>query len=183
MESLYFIAILPSQEIREELQALKVQFKEEYQSKGSLNSPAHITLHMPFKLKLKKLESLNATLSEISKQTSVFNLKLKDFSCFEPRVIFVNVEENKNLEILQKELLNQMKRKLNIFNANYKERAFHPHITLAFRDLKKPEFYKAWNEFSEKRYEVDFEVNSLCLLKHNGKMWEEYRCYEFKKNL
>ena len=181
MESLYFIALLPSESIQEEILELKHHFWSEYKSKASLNSPAHITLHMPFKLKDKNLEKLRRALQSVSDRTASFPVCLKDFACFEPRVIYVHVEENENMNRLQKEVLQMMKRDLNIFNANYKERAFHPHITLAFRDLKKVKFYEAWADFVEKKYEKDFESRDLCLLKHDGKKWRILENFSFQK--
>jgi 2'-5' RNA ligase len=56
--SLYFIAIIPPQPVFEETWQLKNHFKEHYQSKASLNSPPHITLHMPFEWKVEKEEML-----------------------------------------------------------------------------------------------------------------------------
>ena len=48
-DKLYFIAIVPPSPIYEEAFEQKVYFKTKYNSKASLNSPPHITLHMPFK--------------------------------------------------------------------------------------------------------------------------------------
>jgi len=51
---LYFIAIVPTSPLSEELLAWKQYFQEHYQSKAALNSPPHITLHMPFEWKEEK---------------------------------------------------------------------------------------------------------------------------------
>jgi 2'-5' RNA ligase len=50
-------------------------------------------------------------------------------------------------------------------------RGFHPHITIAFRDLKKPTFYKAWEEYKSKTFSADFICNSFSLLKHQKDEW------------
>ncbi|MBK5277935.1 MAG: 2'-5' RNA ligase family protein, partial [Bacteroidia bacterium] len=68
---------------------------------------------------------------------------------------------------------------LNIFNAQYKDMPFHPHLTLAFRDLKKPMFEKAWEEFKSKEYSESFAAKHFTLLKHNGKVWESLKDFEF----
>ena len=44
----YFVALIPPSPVYEEAQALKEYFREKYNSKAALNSPPHITLHMPF---------------------------------------------------------------------------------------------------------------------------------------
>src|SRR5690606_31273275 len=98
---------------------------ERFSSKAALNSPPHITLYMPFKLQDKKLTLLNEILAGLAAQTSDFQIRLTHFDCFEPRVIFVALPENEPMNALQKRVLSAMK-KLNLFNGNYKDRAFHP---------------------------------------------------------
>ena len=48
-QKLYFIAIVPPSPIYDEALEQKEYFKAKYNSKASLNSPPHITLHMPFR--------------------------------------------------------------------------------------------------------------------------------------
>ena len=50
----YFIAIIPPSPIYEEALRLKEYFRDTYNSKASLNSPPHLTLHMPFRMKERK---------------------------------------------------------------------------------------------------------------------------------
>lgn len=169
---MYFLAILPNDEILDELSELKKLFANKYSSKASLNSLPHITLHMPFKWRDKKLSQLYAALSKISESTVPFQIRLQNFNCFIPKTIFVDVLENEELNLLQYQVHQDFKLRLKIMNANYKNQAFHPHITLAFRDLTKDNFKRAWEEFSLKSYDSQFLAKSLVLLKHNGKNWE-----------
>jgi len=171
---LYFIAIVPPSPVYEEAQEMKAYFRDHYKSKASLNSPPHITLHMPFRWKEKKETELIIALNEFASQLIPFNLKLKNFSCFSPKVIFIDVDTNPELNDLQKELHRFCKRELNLFNADYKEQPFYPHLTLAFRDLKKPSFQKAWEEFKDKDFKADFLVERITLLKHTGKVWQVF---------
>jgi len=179
-ENLYFIAIIPPEPVYGEALALKNHFKDAYKSKAALNSPPHITLHMPFKWKeAKEIELINS-LESFSLTQNPFEIRLTNFSAFEPRVIFIDVTKDEKLESLQKQLKRFCKIELNLFNADYKEFAYHPHLTLAFRDLKKPEFYKAWEEFKEKKVETSFKVDSIALLKHDGKEWKELKRLQLK---
>lgn len=178
---LYFIAIVPPSPVFEQAQALKVHFRDQYNSKASLNSPPHITLHMPFQWKEKKEDDLIVTLNNFTINKSGFNLKLKNFSCFSPKVIFIDVETNQHLKTLHEDLHRTYKKELNIFNADYKEQPFYPHLTLAFRDLKKPAFHKAWEEFKDREFNADFKVNKIMLLKHTGKIWQVYRGFDLQE--
>ncbi|MBK5279698.1 MAG: 2'-5' RNA ligase family protein, partial [Bacteroidia bacterium] len=154
--ALYLIALIPPSPIFEDASELKNLFKEKYGSRASLNSPPHITLHMPFEWKERKEGELLSKLSAFSKDKETVELELRNFSCFAPRVIFINVLESKFLRTFQNELHRFCKVELNIFNAQYKDMPFHPHLTLAFRDLKKPMFEKAWEEFKSKEYSESF---------------------------
>jgi 2'-5' RNA ligase len=176
---LYFIGIVPPSPLYEEAQGLKQYFYEQYRSKGALKSPPHITLHMPFKWDEGKEEKLISLLSEFAAKGPVkpFALQLKNFGCFEPRVIFIAVEKSGPLFLLQQEMNRFCKMNLNVFNATFKAHAYHPHLTVAFRDLKKPDFYKAWDAFKDKPFEGNFIVNEFVLLKHNGQVWGKFRSF------
>jgi 2'-5' RNA ligase len=173
----YFIAIIPPSPVYEEALRLKEYFRDTYNSKASLNSPPHVTLHMPFRMKEKKESELTEKLARFTEDRQGFRLTLRNFSCFSPKVIFIDVEINPALHTLQQELHRYCKTELNLYNANYKEQPFHPHITLAFRDLKKPKFERAWQEFRDKEFHADFAVDSITLLKHTGKLWQALRSF------
>lgn len=179
-ERQYFVAIVPPSPIYEEALQQKEYFKVKYNSKASLNSPPHITLHMPFKWVEKNEDELVEELGRFALANTALTINLNGFSSFPPRVIFINIETTPELENLQKELHRHVKRKLNLFNANYKELPFHPHLTLAFRDLKKPNYQKAWEEFVDKNYQASFVADKITLLKHSGSVWEVFRHFKLR---
>jgi 2'-5' RNA ligase len=179
-EKLYFIAIVPPTPIYDHALEQKEYFKTHYNSKASLNSPPHITLHMPFRWKEKEENELTAKLEKFSQSNHPISIRLDKFSSFPPRVIFINVVMNKELEALQKNLQRYCKRVLNLFNSNYKELPFHPHLTVAFRDLKKPNFQRAWEEFKMKDFQAEFMADKIALLKHTGKVWQVHQEFKFQ---
>ncbi|MBI1770185.1 MAG: RNA 2',3'-cyclic phosphodiesterase [Bacteroidetes bacterium] len=177
--SRYFIAVLPPSPVYEEIFSMKNYFREKYNSKASLNSPPHITLHMPFLWKEKKENDLVNSLDVFAKGKEQFNIELLGFGAFPPQVIFISVKENEQLNQLQYQFQKFCKTELNLFNAQYKDQPFHPHVTLAFRDLKKPMFVSAWNEFKEKSFSSSFVLEKITLLKHNGKHWQSFHHSHF----
>lgn len=168
---LYFLAIIPPSPIVEELQAFKEYFRDKYSSKASLNSPPHVTLHMPFRFSDKKKDRMVLSLEKVAASIHSFELELKDFAAFTPRVIYADVVQNMALAELQKSVVEACRLDLKLLNANYKDQAYHPHVTLAFRDLKKPAFAEAWKEFGSKKYNAHFLVKQFHLLKHDGAKW------------
>ena len=170
----YFIAIVPPSPVYQHAQEFKNYFKDHFHSKASLNSPPHITLHMPFRWKERKEPELVESLQRFFINYDALVVTIKNFACFSPKVIFMDVEKSTALSELQSELFKFCKREFNLFNADYKDLPFHPHLTLAFRDLKKPAFIKAWEEFKDKKYQTEFQVTDIILLKHNSKVWEVF---------
>lgn len=176
----YFIAIVPPEPLLSDIQNIKQSISDNYQSKGALRSPGHITLHMPFSFDESKENKLIDCLSEFQFKTT-FSISLKNYDCFEPRVIFINVQEQTELFDLQKQLVSHVKRHLNIFNQSDDMRGFHPHITIAFRDLKKAVFYKAWEEYKSKLFSETFACHSFSLLKHQKEEWMVLENFEFSQ--
>jgi 2'-5' RNA ligase len=171
-EAKYFIAIVPPEPLFGALHDLKSHFREKYNARAALRSPPHITLHMPFLWNERKESRLVNALTEFAATRSPFGLRINHFGSFPPRVIFAAIEDSFVLTECQLSLHRFCKVNLNLFNANYQERPFHPHFTLAFRDLRKEAFAEAWNEFSHRTFQEEFTVDRLRLLKHNGKEWD-----------
>lgn len=178
---LYFIAIIPPEPVYSFAQSQKEYFAEHFNSKASLRSPPHVTLHMPFRLKENREQTLITALGELAANCDGFQLHFSGFGAFEPRVIYIDLDKPDGLVNLQKEVGQIMKLKMNIFNVNYKDQVFNPHLTVAFRDLKKPMFYKAWQVFADKEYDNVVIITSFSLLKHNGRIWEVLETFPFKK--
>jgi 2'-5' RNA ligase len=170
----YFLAIIPPQPVYDEAQVLKKYFKDNFNSKASLNSPPHITLHMPFRWKEKKEVLLIEKLNQFSTQQSPFLLSLDRFGAFAPRVIYLNVQANEQLLTFQKELERYCKISFQLFNANRLDQPFRPHLTLAFRDLKKEVFDHAWNSVRHQDFKRDWVVDSFYLLKSDGHVWHAF---------
>jgi len=129
---------------------------------------------MPFEWRADKEENLVVSLEKISSQLPVTQVVLRGFGSFDPRVIFIHVEPSEALETLQRTLRKFCKEELGLFNADYRDLPFHPHITVAFRDLKREFYKKAWEEFREKSFTGSFLSDRIWLLKHDGKKWNPF---------
>ena len=181
-QELYFIALIPSEPLKSEVTSIKKGIEQNYQSKASLKSPPHITLHMPFQWKSKKFEVIEQTLLELASKTQPFTVELDNFSAFPPKVIYIDVQGNESLDALKKAMAEASLQTWKLFD-RVETRPFHPHMTVAFRDLKKVEFYKAWELYKDKSFKKQFIADGFTLLKHNGKFWEEFMNFKFKDNI
>ncbi|MEQ9424476.1 MAG: 2'-5' RNA ligase family protein [Cyclobacteriaceae bacterium] len=173
IRSLYFIAIVFDGDLGKGITELKQHFADKYGSIAALKSPPHVTLLMPFKKSVKHEDALHQALQNMANGISPFELKLSGFGHFGQRVIFINVESNETFINLHSDVHSVARSELKIFDkAGKVPRPFHPHCTVAFRDLSRSNFDKAWSEFSDRSFEALTEISFLSLLKHNGKMWQ-----------
>jgi 2'-5' RNA ligase len=168
---MYYIAILAPEEINTEVLKWKHFFKERFGCTAALKSPAHVTLIPPFWMNEELENDLVASIKEFSDKQEKFHARLKDFSAFKPKVIFVDLLKNEKLESLYAAFTEFILQQ-NKFPLKKDERNFHPHITLATRDLHKKAFYEAWEIFAVKKYEAEWLVTGISLLRHNKKNWE-----------
>jgi 2'-5' RNA ligase len=174
---LYFIAIIPPAPLKDKIQELKLEVKEKFNSSHSLNAPPHITLISPFRLDKANEESVHSLLEVFTQAFDFLEVQLNNFSTFPPRVIFIDVMKTPGLINIQQRLENMARSNSDIFNYNYDKRPYHPHVTLAFKDLTKSNFHKAWKEFEHQTFNASFKSKKLSLLKHDGERWKEVKTF------
>lgn len=179
----FFIALLPPQKVQEEATKIKQYFADVYHSEAALKSPPHITLQPPFEWELKDLSTLEENLQQFCQSQGSIPMILDGFAVFKPHVIYINVLKTPELLTVQKNLMADLESALGIVHEVSKNRPFAPHLTVAFRDLTKPNFRQAWAEFQNKKLYFKFTVNQLTLLVHNGKIWKVYKEFIFANKL
>lgn len=137
----------------------------------AMKSPAHITLIPPFWMAEKSEEQLRHDLDLLCQTISPFFIRTNDFAAFKPRTIFI--------QPILHEALKKLKTTVDVFCKTHAQygarpdtRPFHPHITIATRDLHKAAYAEAWAYFEHKKYEVRFEAKGLSVLRHNTINWD-----------
>ena len=108
MRHKYFIAILPPPHVIKEITAFKQYASDHFDSRRAFRSPAHVTLQPPFDLNEEVVENLKNELLDFVKGQQPFSMELKDFNCFPPRVIYVNVIKTEALDQLRAQLMNTL---------------------------------------------------------------------------
>ena len=169
--AMYYISIVAPEAINEQVAQWKNFMRDRFGCIVALKSPAHITLASPFWMNASLQGLLEDTIKEFSNNQKNFLIELKDFGSFKPRVIFVRVTESVDSTHLRDSLEEHLLTNP-LFPIKKTARPFHPHITVANRDLHKTDFYTAWEYFKNKKYEASFMANGITLMKHNGILWE-----------
>jgi 2'-5' RNA ligase len=175
-KQLFFIALIPPETVYMEVEAFKTIMSNEYNSSRALRLPPHITLIPPFWLNPDRLNALSSTLKEFSKELRAFTIHFNGFGVFKPKAIYIRNDYNQELMELQTDIAQEGK---NLGFWSIEEGPFHPHMTIAFKDLTKNDFERAWNAFKERKYEADFTVSSLYLLRHSEKHWDVLESFSF----
>lgn len=163
-DPLYFIAIVLPEALQNEVTAFKKHIASTWGPRHALRSPPHITLQPPFAWPEKRLPELQACLKDFAGRQTPFQVRLKNFDVFPPRVIFVKPATNQIMEQIFRHLKQELESKLGLKDAR-NERPFHPHVTIAHRDVEAHSFPLIWDYFKTLSYERMFEANGICLLK------------------
>jgi 2'-5' RNA ligase len=176
--NMYYMAVVLPPHLDAEIIKYKYYMLEKYEAKVGLKSPAHITIIPPFWLHPEKEEDLRADLEVLGRQVAPFPLSTSNFAAFKPRTIFIDV--------VPSEPLNELKQKADQFfsarpqyGIKVEHRPFHPHITIATRDLHKATFAEAWPHFQNKEFQKSWTVEGLSLLRHNKKNWDVLQTSQF----
>jgi 2'-5' RNA ligase len=178
----FFIALLPPQPVSLKANEIKGIMRDRYASQAAFRSPPHVTLLAPFEWPIVKLPDLVATLKEFAATQAPVPMTLDGFGAFSPHVIYINVVKSERLMAIQPALLDTLAAKLGLMSERDRKRAFVPHMTVAFRDLKPHMFRQAWSVFQNQEIHFDFVVNQLTLLAHDGKQWTAKEHYDLADN-
>lgn len=180
MNKMYFIAhVLPS-DINKQILKFKQKMQDRFGCTTGLKSPAHITVIPPFWMDEDLETSLIADIDILASSIQSFRISTQNFNCFRPRTIFIEPVLTPALQVLKKDadaFLLTHKR----YPAKPDTRPFHPHITIATRDLQKKDFYEAWPLFENKNFEVEWKAKSISLLRHDRIKWEVVHTSIFKE--
>ncbi len=180
-KNLFFLAIMPPENIQKDVEKIKLYFQNEYNAEHALNAPAHITLIPPFPWFETNESLLQISLDDFCLNEVPFKVTLNGFGSFRPRVIYIDIKKNKfliNLFERFKKYLDDQWKISEIIRGTIR---FNPHMTVAFRDLTKENYYKAWSEFRFKKFNSEFMVDKIAILKHNKHFWEIDYFSLFKK--
>ena len=177
--NMYYMAVVLPKHLDEEIIKYKYYMLEKYEAKVGLKSPAHITIIPPFWLHPEKEEGLRADLDQMAGQVASFPLATNNFAAFKPRTIYIDVAPSEPLHLLKKGADHFFSERTQ-YGIQIENRPFHPHITIATRDLHKAAFAEAWPYFEHKTYKKVWTVEGLSLLRHNKKNWDVIQTSQFQ---
>lgn len=174
----YFLALVPPTEIFEKVQGIKLLIRDQFGIKYALKSPPHVTLKMPFQYNEVKESQLEKKLGDFLDSQKPFALKIGGVGTFGKRVIFLGIEKSPELVQLQSSLKTFCKRELNLID-ELSDRNYHPHLTVAFKDLKKGNFEEVLKEVRRNSFQAAYLANELWILKRLDQKWILHKSIQF----
>lgn len=175
----YFLALLPPPEILTRVTDIKLRLREEFGLKYALKSPPHITLKMPFSYNEANERLLVERLEGFMEGREPFTVRIAGADSFGNRVVFLGVEKSQPLLQLQHDLKVFCKRELHLVD-ELSDRNFHPHMTVAFRDLKPRQFTEVRGLVTEIAFHAEYSVGEICVLKRVDGTWIPRRMVNFR---
>lgn len=172
--SLYYIAIECPEDINNKVEVLKNYMENNYGCKAARKSPAHLTIVPPFRAEDELQGELMNFISAFSIGMVPFDIRLKDYGQFAERVLFIEVEQpNGPLFALEKECMSEFTDKFPGIIFGMKPE-FHPHVTIATRDIPEGVVALARAFFEENNpMDICFTAQSLTLYRLEKGWWKK----------
>jgi 2'-5' RNA ligase len=167
---MHYIALVAEEPLLTEIAQFKNEMLEHFGCRAAMKSPAHITLIPPFYWSRGMQKVLNDTFHGFRTDIGEISIQVNGFGHFKRNVLFAAPEPNGQLTQLQSECVDYFRPLLGDKIAE--KRPFHPHITIANRDLKSEDFDQAWEMFKNRPYIREWTIDKLFLLQHDGSRWQ-----------
>ncbi|WP_051315389.1 2'-5' RNA ligase family protein [Algoriphagus terrigena] len=177
----YFLALVPPAEILDKAHKIKIALRDQFGIKYALKSPPHITLKMPFSYNEAKEDVLVANLQEHLKGQEAFRVKIDGVGTFGNRVIYLAIEDSEILRSCQRGLTKFCKERLHL-TQELSDRNYHPHLTVAFKDLKANHFSDALAFVKQESFTTVYYAAELTLLKRIDGVWILHRSLRFSSD-
>lgn len=177
--NLKLIAIVPPEPVYSEIRKEQEDIASRWGPERALRTPPHITIIPPLLLNADEVGWLYGIAYAIAGTQTPFPIQLKNYSSFKPRVIFISPVVTPELydlhDIWHQAIITKMPHVL----AKYPDKPYHPHLTLAHKDVTHPQFDSMWKHYSNKPYQASFNANRFCILTHTESGWSVEKEYLF----
>lgn len=180
---LRLLAILPPEPISGIVRREQERIATVHGPQHALKTPPHITLIPPVKADMKQAYLLEEICLMVTEKIAPFPIRLHGYGAFQKNVVFVRIEQNERLELLQFQLQKEIELILPDLLKGYPDRRFTPHMTIAHKDIKGETFNTVWDELSQRRIDLSFPAKMVTLLDHDGKKWTPLKNFPLFKSI
>ena len=172
MRHLYLLALLPPKELSEEIHEIRLECAQKFGVQKALRPPVHITLYRPFHAEQAFEDELIRLLDQGTRGIPSFTQELENFGTFKSQVVFIKALKSPELIRLHEAIVSVIRKNhLDKQQDQQKDQPFHPHITIAYRDIPMDLFPAIWGEYKDRKMKFRFEAKQFSLLKHENSIW------------
>lgn len=147
----------------------------------ALRTPPHLTLIEPLALSDDQITIVDSLCSTAAATQDIFHISVSGYGAFIPRVVFMNPILPPELLLFQAEMRNKIRELMPEVLKKYQDRAFHPHITLAHRDVHPDQFKLMWKHYEHLHLNLEFRVEKFHALGHRTDGWVIEKEYIFNR--
>lgn len=146
---------------------------------GVSTAPPHITLVPPFRMSNNDLPALETALAAFAGGRAATAARLTGFSCFEPRVAYVDVDHEDVADVwagLNAALVQECP------FVQLEGRPFKPHVTVASKRVTPEKFAGVWGYLRGRPFADAWLVEEVTLLRFDGaaRRWQTHSTHPFK---
>ena len=169
---LFFVALLPQGEPKARIHAIKLQNAGRFACRVAMKTPPHITIIPPFRLASDRVNEMIAAVKNHFAPTDNLVVKFGGVSAFEERTIYLDILLNEALKSYDLAAKNLVNAQPELFPAVRFHDVFHPHVTLANRDIAPSDFQEMKSYLESKFYPTESENLKLEVLHLDRGRWE-----------
>jgi 2'-5' RNA ligase len=118
---------------------------------------------------------------DISTTHTAFPLEVYGYGAFSPGVVFLKPEPSVHLINLHDHWRSALKEIIPDVINKFPERDFHPHITLAHRDVEKDQFKSIWDYYRNRSLNMTATIGQFCILTNTHVGWEPQKFYPLQQ--
>ena len=170
--ALYYIAAICPDTVNRQVQIFKQYMQDKYGSKAAQKSPAHLTIVPPFKAEEDIEKLLLDFVATYNFGLVPFDIRLNGFNHFDNKVLFVDVMHNDSLNAMVKDINTQFGTEFPSINFRTKP-DFHPHVTIATRDIPEHKFNEVWAYFQQQQIDAAYTCKELSVMKLGRGVWQQ----------
>ena len=170
----YIIVFLLRGKAKSKILRLRNKISNRFGVHEALKYPPHITLKYPFETS--DINEVMVFLQEFSNKCKKFEFKINDFSHFEKKCWFVKINDSGRIFKIRKSIVKGIK-EVGGISADKKDLNLPPHLTLAYKDIKKQ--FQAIGRFLRKEsISEEVKFDNITILKHSNNKWKTYRLFQ-----
>lgn len=168
---LKLVAIVPPEPLFSFIREEQQYIADTWGPRKALRVPPHLTLVPPISVTEAELIVLESILKDAAASHKTFTLRVNGYDAFMPKVIFIKPAYPKELHMLYTNIIDTVIARIPHVMNKYPDDTFHPHFTIAYRDLEPDMFKDIWKYFKNKKAKFSVQIHQISIFDKSDAGW------------